>query len=526
MRVIILIFILIFNLFAWETYNLEIIFIDAEPEIQAFGACLSSGDLNGDSYSDVIAVGSRNPNIYFGGPNMDTIPDLVIRRGVGFLACVGDINNDGFEDLALGNQHAGEYGSVMVYFGGNPMDTICDLLFNGPLGAYEFGTAIAWGGNINGDGYDDFIVGAYRAYTRPGFAPGRVFIYFGGPNLDTLPDVILNGGHNGIEESFGWHVSGGGDVNDDGFDDVFICAPDYGAWEGRIYIYYGGNPIDTTPDVMMRGEHSGQFLGENRGGFIKNYSFFDHTIFGDPDEDYTNPLDGKVYTLYGGNPMDSIPDICWYGREDTSELGFSTGSVGRINGDLDEDFGCGAVSENRKRGCAYIYLGGREIDTIPDAWIKGEVTYDYMGSIVSAAGDVDGDGKDEILVSNYVAHFPERDRVFICKYTGPGGVKQKDVGCQVLDVELNIQPNIIRKQSVIRFRCPSSVSRKELKVYDIKGRLIKSFSSLTVSGERKGESIIVWDLKDEKGRKVSNGIYLIELVVGKKRKVEKIIVVR
>lgn len=85
----------------------------------------------------------------------------------------------------------------------------------------------------------DLIVGAYGAAPMPGgIDMGQVFIYFGGSNFDTIPDVILNGGHCNDQEGFGAFIGQCADVNNDGYDDLVIDAVNFGACNGRLYIFW------------------------------------------------------------------------------------------------------------------------------------------------------------------------------------------------------------------------------------------------------------------------------------------------
>jgi hypothetical protein len=195
-------------LFAQETHNLEIIWMKTSPpSVLYFGRCIAAGDVNGDSFSDIMIVGDSaivsGPVIdtflgkcwvFYGGPNFDSIPDICLlnlEKWTFFSLHSGDINGDGFDDVILGAcNNAGGAGQVLIFLGGNPMDTICDYKIKGPHGGSGYGCAIS-SGDVNGDSFADLIIGACGTYIRPGFNPGRVYIYFGGPSFDTIPDVIL-----------------------------------------------------------------------------------------------------------------------------------------------------------------------------------------------------------------------------------------------------------------------------------------------------------------------------------------------
>ena len=100
-----------------------------------------------------------------------------------------------------------------------------------------FGWNVSGAGDVNFDGYSDFIVGA------PGFDSqrGRAYLFFGGPwflgaySADSA-NVTINGSAQG--DRFGWDVAGGGDINDDGFDDVIIGAPGNESDTGAVYIIF------------------------------------------------------------------------------------------------------------------------------------------------------------------------------------------------------------------------------------------------------------------------------------------------
>ncbi len=213
------------NICGLESENLDIVFEKASHDsLYFFGNSIAcAGDMNGDGYYDVIiAADSAGPcpgspdssyvgkaNLFYGGSPMDTIPDLRFTQGFKGdfsidVSSAGDINADGLDDVLMGVQSADGWGKVYIFFffGGLEPDTVPDMVLSGEeLGAFPFGCSVSYLGDVNRDGFDDFAVGAYSG------EGGQVYIYFGGPGLDTIPDEVLRALQ--PAENFGVQVGGG-----------------------------------------------------------------------------------------------------------------------------------------------------------------------------------------------------------------------------------------------------------------------------------------------------------------------------
>src|SRR5262245_8582964 len=108
------------------------------------------------------------------------------------VASVGDVNGDGYDDVVVGANYypgLGGQGRAYLFFGGPAMNSVADLVIPFPPGGSGwFGISVASAGDFNGDGYPDIIIGARNAPI-----PGKAFIYYGGPSLDATPDLTLTG---------------------------------------------------------------------------------------------------------------------------------------------------------------------------------------------------------------------------------------------------------------------------------------------------------------------------------------------
>ncbi len=295
------------------------------------------------------------------------------------ISPAGDVNGDGFSDVIVGAYgYNFTTGKAYIYFGGNTIDNVADVVLPAEASGNAYGISVSTAGDVNADGYSDVIVGA--PFYNSG--RGRAYIYFGGNTMDNVPDVVMTGA--GSSDEFGRAVSDAGDLNGDGFSDVAVSSFSV----NKIYIYYGGAAMNNVHDVLI----SSVFLSSVASAGDVNGDGYSDLIVG---QTLSN---GNAFIYYGGDNMDSNSDIALSGEANGSLFGASVSSAGDMNGDGYADVIIGASGMNSNTGKAYVFLGGEEMDLIPDVSMIGEAISNVFGQSVSAAGDINRDGFSDVIV--------------------------------------------------------------------------------------------------------------------------------
>ncbi len=357
-------------------YKLEANFEDAADY---FGCSVSAaGDIDGDGFADIV-VGAFGDDelgesagtafVYLGsttGVDPTSEAKLLAFDGDDHdyfgsrVAGAGDVNGDGFDDViagAMGNNDAGLYaGAAYLYLGsgdGIDRDTEQKLVPSASDQAGRFGSDVSGAGDVNGDGFDDLVIGAYMDDQEAESAGAAYVVLGSAAGVDPSTETRLSSSNAHYWERFGHRVSGAGDINADGYADVIVGTDDDGP-DGisfpSAYVYLGGaSGVDAANAMDLNA----------------------------PDASFSD----------------------WFG--------VAVASVGDVDDDGYDDVLVGSFRDSFRgssAGSVYVFFGSPDGPATPfaeEAQATDGTSRDYFGWAVAGAGDVDGDGLPDALVGPY-----------------------------------------------------------------------------------------------------------------------------
>ncbi|MCC6350179.1 MAG: FG-GAP repeat protein [Candidatus Eisenbacteria bacterium] len=397
-----------------------------------YATARTAGDVNGDGLSDVLVGDTYWTNgenlegrvsVHYGAggapstfANWSVTQSAIDNPNLGWSVAGGDVNGDGYEDVIVGCPTwydfttGGSYnnGLLMVFYGHvTGLSASYDWFYFGANGD-QTGLSVATA-DVNGDGYADILASAHTAAGNSGL----VRVWFGsssGPSVSGPNQTLTAPAPGGY---FGASVAAAGDVNNDGYPDVVVGAPNAEdpvtpiSDQGVAYVYLGGAGGVVTPPVWSRaGGQVNSHLGQSvAGAGDVNGDGYADVVIGEPDFDSVDRLGnpypdaGRVHIAYGsaGGPSGSY----FMNTFASWRFGASVAGAGDVNGDGYSDIIVGGPSATNTlpgEGVARVFAGGPfGLGGLLWSQFGGEANGGF-GSAVSSAGDVDGDGLSDVLV--------------------------------------------------------------------------------------------------------------------------------
>ena len=388
----------------------------------ALGTCVAfAGDVNNDGFDDIVCgaplwadgqIGEGAVFIFHGsasGPGSS--PDRLLQGNqsggrFGQSLSGGNINGDFYSDLVIGaplwDDTFTDEGAAFVFLGSAagiaaaPVDVRID--FGRTAG--HLGQSVAVVGDMTGNGYGDVVIGA----PGPATFGGEATIYLGSSTGVLIPLGGLAGNNPG--DAYGAAVASAGDVNGDGLADAVWGGPGVdgaGADAGVIRLYLGADPgvlLESSPAVS--GPAAGAHLGASAfGAGDLNGDGFSDLVGGAPDFTDGQNQEGRVVVAYG-RCLHYIEAGHVAGSQTGARFGQSVAFAGDLNGDGISDVLVGepqfSVGTHTNEGRLLVYLGTTfGISTPPVATLVGTGAGSFLGTACASAGDVNGDGYDDLL---------------------------------------------------------------------------------------------------------------------------------
>ncbi|HHN93327.1 MAG TPA: hypothetical protein ENK17_01030, partial [Anaerolineae bacterium] len=407
-----------------------------------------AGDWDGDGEEDLIIGAPKNDGtgnamgaVYVvagpvtGSSDVSTVATVTFtgendQDYVGIaVAGIGDVNDDDYSDIVMGaygydGAGGGSYESGAFYlhwgpaYGSADLTTSYDVKWWGE-GSYDWaGFSVSEAGDFNNDGYLDFMVGAYKHDPSTFTDAGAAYILLGPVTTTDVnlsyANVKLSG--SASSEWAGYSLDGGGDLNNDGFDDVIVGAPQLysgGDYVGGAYVVYGEEePSSSTSlsyaDGLMTGLSAASLTGYSVAiaGDV-NGDGYDDVLVGAPEEASNGNLSGSAYLVHGpasGTLSLTNADATFIAENNDDYLGSAVSGAGDVDNNGQDDVLIGASQDDfsaSDSGAAYVMLApllGSVSVTEAGGKLVGPNYDDRAGSSVIGGVDMNDDGYDDVFV--------------------------------------------------------------------------------------------------------------------------------
>ena len=406
--------------------TLDATLLGSQPGAGLGASVASAGDVNGDGYGDVIvgapdydggAAGEGQALVYLGSPSgLVSVAAWAVESnqadahlGVS-VAPAGDVDADGYGDVVVGaSSYDGaqsDEGRAWLYHGSpSGLESSPGWTASGGQAGAAFGYAVASAGDTDGDGFAEVVVGAW-AWDGGEVDEGRVLVYPGSPSgVAPEPGWTLESDQAGAY--LGASVATAGDVNGDGYGDLVVGAPHHDGShynEGRAELYLGsvtglGSTLAWAADADQDGAWFGQSVAS--AGDVDGDGYGD-VIVGAYGLDVAYTDAGRAY-LYLGSASGLGP-ASWSvsANQGNTQFGYQVAAAGDLNGDGFGDLLVGAPGSDvggESAGNAWLFSGSATgVLSSPDRVLGSGQAGAELGRAVASAGDVNGDGRGDVIV--------------------------------------------------------------------------------------------------------------------------------